>query len=250
MAIFLIRHAKSAGNEDEKVHAQMGDHAIPLTTLGLRQADAVGAFIQNYISMNLPADEIVRLWASTYKRTTQTAKGLLSNAPNVNWDDNRQGGKIFYDARLREREFGYFDGLNDIEIAEQHPIQWAHMQKTKLENGKYYAKTYGGENAANVSDRLATFKETLWRDIHKGIKHHVIVNHGYTQRVFVNMFLHLHPDHFEEETNPDNTEVRLLDIDPMTGRYADYGTIYTPSEGGSGILLLNKPETPKIYLLN
>ena len=248
MAIILIRHAESGANLNETLFRTMGDHAISpisLSKAGLKQADKVGEFLQNYIGMNMPGEE-VRLWASPYMRTTQTAQGIYNNTPNVVWNKSVRGHNIFFDARLREREFGYFDGLSDDEIAETYPDQWRHYQKTKKESGHYYTKPYGGESAANVCDRLATFKETLWRDIDKGRQHHVIVNHGFTLRCFVNSFLNLHPTDFAAEKNPSNTAVRLLDIDPQTNCYADYGYIYDPK---IDLALTIKPKTPRSYNL-
>lgn len=245
MTILLVRHAESVANLDETIFKTTGDHCIELSPEGLRQAEAVGKFIENYNSINNPNNEKVRLWASTYKRTTQTARGLQHNAPDVNWDISAStNDTIFFDDRLRERGFGLFDGLNDAQCAETYPVQWAHYQKMMQKKGRYYAKPYDGESGAIVSDRLRTFKETLWRDIAKGKKNHVIVNHGFTLRCFVTSFLNLHPDIFEEMKNPSNTAVRLLDIDPMTKRYADYGYIYDPK---NNIYLTEKPAKPIRY---
>ncbi|MDB5478710.1 MAG: hypothetical protein JWM96_1205, partial [Alphaproteobacteria bacterium] len=155
-----------------------------------------------------------------------------------------RGEHIFFDDRLREREFGLFDGMKDEEISKIYPQQWQHYQKMMQQGGKYYAKPYGGESGANVADRLRSHKETLWRDNKKGIKNHVIVNHGFTLRCFVTSFLNLHPVFFSMEKNPSNTAIRLLDIDPMTNRYADYGYIYDPEKE---IYLTEKPAEPKRY---
>jgi 2,3-bisphosphoglycerate-dependent phosphoglycerate mutase len=245
MAILLVRHAESVANINKILHRTMGDHAIPLTEKGEGQADQVGEFLDNYLSFNLPGEK-VRLWASPYKRTTQTAQGIYNHAPHVPWDVSVRGNHICFDPRLRERESGYFDGLDDEEIEKEYPDQWRHYQKTKQDSGNYYTRPYGGESAADVCDRLSTFKETLWRDIHSGVKHHVIVNHGFTLRCFVTSFLNLHPDSFAEEKNPSNTAVRLLDIDPITKRYADYGYIYDPKEG---LYLNDRPPEPRPFYL-
>lgn len=243
MAIFLVRHAESEANLDESLFSTMGDHTIPLSPEGEQQAAKVGEFMQNYLSMNLPGQP-VRLWASTYERTKQTATGMQENAPNVPWETSVRGRQIFGDPRLREREFGYWDGLSDEQIAKEYPREWKHYNKVRQERGKYYARPHGGESAADVCNRLATFKETLWRDIKNGHQHHVVVNHGLTLRCFVNSFLNLSPDDFEEEVNPSNTAVRLLDIDPETGRFGDYGYIYDPQKE---IALTEKPAKPRIY---
>jgi broad specificity phosphatase PhoE len=239
MPIFLVRHAQSAANIDEDLFRTTGDHAIAITEHGHIQARKAGEFIENYITINHP-DDMVRLWASPYLRTTETAQDLQQAAKRIKWDSSKQhGGQIFFNSRLREREFGYFDGLNDEQIAEKYPDQWQHYQKNKKEPmGKYWAKPYGGESVADVSERLDGFKESLFRDINKGVTNHTIVNHGLTLRAFVNNFFHLHPAHFMAEKNPANTAVRLLDINSETGRWADYGYIYDPDEG---IYMTEKP---------
>lgn len=240
MTILLVRHAESKANLDESLFRTTGDHNIALSDTGHEQAKAVGAFVNDYFLKN-PPDGKVRLWASPYLRTTQTAQGLLENAPDVAWDFKANGQNIFFDARLREREFGYFDGLNDDEIPKEFPVQWQHYRKMMDDDrelgegssGKYYARPYGGESAADVTVRLHTFLETLWRDMAKGITSHVIVNHGFTLRCFVSAFFHGHPSEFLQEKNPSNTAVRLLARDrEVEGeekpRYRDAGYIYDP----------------------
>ncbi len=232
MTILLARHAESEANLDESLFRTMGDHNIALSEKGPEQAAALGKFVNEYFRQNPPKGK-VRLWASPYLRTTQTAQGLLANAPDVNWDFSANKEQIFFDARLREREFGYFDGLNDEQNAEAYPVQWQHYQKLMGEgsSGKYYATPYGGESAADVSVRLHTYFETLWRDQAKGITEHVIVNHGFTLRCFVNAFFHQHPRDFLAEKNPSNTAVRLLKANDETRRYEDRGYIYDPRNG-------------------
>lgn len=241
MAILLVRHAQSEANLDESLFQTVADHAIALSPKGHDQAAKVGQFVENYFSVVNPENKPVRLWASPYLRTTQTAIGLRDNAPQVNWDVSVRDENIFFDDRLREREFGYFDGLNDDEIAEHYPKEWDHYQKIRLAQGNYYARPFGGESGADVANRLRTFKETLWRDLAKGKEHHVIVNHGFTLRCFVTAFLNLHPTIFANERNPANTAVRLLDTDSVTGNYADYGYVYDPDKA---IFLNEKPTNP------
>lgn len=246
MAILLVRHAESNANVDESICQHQADHRIALSDKGITQAEKLGQFMANYMSIINPENDKVRLWASPYLRTTQTALGLQQNAPDVNWDMPERGTHIFFDDRLREREFGYFYGFTDEENAEQYPKEWQHFQRVIKQKGRYYARPLGGESGADVSDRLRTFKETLWRDLQLGFKHHVIVNHGFTLRCFVTSFLNLHPNIFEEEKNPANTAVRLLDIDPMTKRYADYGYVYDPDKA---LYLDGKPEVPIVHKL-
>lgn len=245
MAILLVRHAQSEANLDKNLFRTMSDQAIPLSQTGIQQAEKLGKFVDNYLSVTLKEQERVRLWSSSYTRTAQTASGLYKNSPNVNWDVSAKG-HIFFDQRLREREFGYFDGLGDEEIMARYPEEWKHYKKMMQGKGRFFAKPYNGESGANVCDRLETFKATLFRDIdrHDGIHHHVIVNHGFTLRCFVTNFFHLHHDFFEEMKNPSNTAVRLIDKDPSTGRYADYGYIYDPD---NNICMTQKPEEPIKY---
>lgn len=241
MAVLIVRHAQSEANVDDALAKSKADHKIGLTPKGFEEADALGRFLDNYLDIINPEKSPVRLWASPYLRTTQTAQAVYNNTPHVNWNMSERGTHIFFDDRLREREFGYFSGFTDEENAERYPKEWEFYQSVFAQQGRYYARPHGGESGADVSDRLRTFKETLWRDIAIGYKHHVIVTHGFTTRCFVTSFLNLHPDIFENEKNPNNTAVRMLDYDPLIKRYADYGYIYDPVKN---IALGEHPHVP------
>ena len=225
MTILLVRHAETEANINEQLYRTVADASVALTDRGRAQAAKVGEFIQNYFDIAPPLSR-PRLWISTYKRTEQTGALLQQNAPKVNWDVSRATGQpFFFDDRLREREFGLFDGNTDDENAAKYPDAWQHYKKN-LDHNTYYAKPLNGESPANVADRVRSFKETMWRDIQNGKKAHVIVTHGLTLRCFVNAFLNKHPEAFMFDKNPGNTAVRLLEKDELKGRYTDRGYIY------------------------
>jgi 2,3-bisphosphoglycerate-dependent phosphoglycerate mutase len=59
-----------------------------------------------------------------------------------------------------------------------------------------------------------------------GIKNIVIVSHGITIRAFLTMWLHLTPEWFEEEPNPANCSIRLIENN------VDKGFVYVPKRPG------------------
>jgi probable phosphoglycerate mutase len=61
------------------------------------------------------------------------------------------------DERLREREFGVFDGLTTKGIKEQYPTEAAHRAKM----GKFYHRPPGGESWADVILRLRSALNTI-----------------------------------------------------------------------------------------
>jgi len=61
------------------------------------------------------------------------------------------------DERLREREFGVFDGLTTLGIREKFPEEASH--RTKM--GKFYHRPPGGESWADVILRLRSMLNTI-----------------------------------------------------------------------------------------
>lgn len=253
MTILLVRHAESAANVDHTIYGNTADHTIKLTPRGREQAKAVGVFVNDFYKNN-PPQSPVRLWASPYIRTTETTLLLRENAPDIKWDSCGRGNDIHFDDRLREREWGAHqymdykkDGGNNF-MLENDPQYYAHFHRVwDAPQGRYFFRPKGGESVADITTRLRSFFQDLHFDISRGITDHVIVMHGMSMLAFAYAFTKTHPLFFDDEEIGDNTCVRLLDKDPKTQRYADYGYIYNPQQN---VYLLDKPEKPIMRNIN
>jgi probable phosphoglycerate mutase len=155
--LWLVRHGQSQGNvardaADEagahEIDIDMRDVDVPLSDLGLKQAEAAGRWFAS-----LPRDERPEIiLASPYIRAKQTAEiickqGALTGGP----------ARTIIDERLREREFGIFDRLTTIGIRERFPEEAAHRRRL----GKFYHRPPGGESWADVILRLRSMLNTI-----------------------------------------------------------------------------------------
>ena len=218
MKILLVRHAQSLGNVDPSVYATMADHAIPLTPLGKEQALTVGSEIRRHLELYVggrSADyEYVRLWTSPYRRTRETADGIMARAGR--WVSDRREHIL-----LGEQQFGLFDGVPDTELPTQFPREYGHYRKLVDQEGKFWARMPLGESRFDVAKRVHQAFGTFHRDaVFHGIETVIIVCHGVVLRAFVMMWCHLSPEWFETEPNPANGAIRLLE------NGADRGYLY------------------------
>ena len=155
--LWLVRHGQSQGNvardaADEsgahEIDIQMRDVDVPLSDLGLKQAEAAGRYFAALPALQRP--EIIL--CSPYVRARQTAElickaGALAGGP----------AQTIIDERLREREFGIFDRLTTAGIRAKFPEEAAH--RTRL--GKFYHRPPGGESWADVILRLRSMLNTI-----------------------------------------------------------------------------------------
>ena len=155
--LWLVRHGQSQGNVARDaadlsgahvIDIQMRDVDVPLSDLGLKQAAATGRYFASLPSNDRP--EIIL--CSPYTRARQTAElickaGALAGGP----------ASTIIDERLREREFGIFDGLTTAGIRAKFPEEAAH--RTRL--GKFYHRPPGGESWADVILRLRSMLNTI-----------------------------------------------------------------------------------------
>jgi broad specificity phosphatase PhoE len=145
--LWLVRHGQSQGNvardaADAAGHSviqlDVRDVDVPLSDLGHRQAEAAGRWFAE-----LPAKERPEvILSSPYLRARQTATAICDGGALA-------GGKAksVIDERLREREFGVFDGLTTRGIREKM--------------GKFYHRPPGGESWADVILRLRSVLNTI-----------------------------------------------------------------------------------------
>jgi 2,3-bisphosphoglycerate-dependent phosphoglycerate mutase len=211
--IFLVRHATSAANLDKTVNATLPDSKVPLAEHGFDQAVAAGVTIREHL-LQEPSQR-VRMLVSPYLRTRQTADGLERGLFGAEAD-------FSYDRReelaLREISFGLFDGIQDEDLPTAFPVEHAHYQKHVDFEGEFYAPMPMGESRAEVADRVKSVFGTILRDAtgHNPIRNFIIVSHGVTIRAFIMQWLHLTPEWYEQEANPKNASVTIIESDGFT----------------------------------
>jgi 2,3-bisphosphoglycerate-dependent phosphoglycerate mutase len=193
----------------------MADHAIPLSGEGVEQARHAGQHIANYYEAlydNPSWPQLygrekphVRLWVSPYARTRQTADEIQSSAGD--WITDRREHVL-----LCEQQFGLFDGVEDEDLPKLFPREQAYYQKCVDFEGRFWARMPLGESRFDVAVRVQQAFGTFQRDVsYKGIRDIVVVCHGVTLRAFVMMWTHRSPEWFEDERNPMNCAIRLID---------------------------------------
>jgi probable phosphoglycerate mutase len=102
--ILLIRHGETAWNVEKRLQGHLD---IPLNAEGQRQANALGR--------SLLGEQIDVIIASDLLRARQTAQEIA--AP--------RGMTVHFDAGLRERCYGAFEGMLHAEIGERYPDAFA-----------------------------------------------------------------------------------------------------------------------------
>jgi broad specificity phosphatase PhoE len=229
MRIYLVRHGESEGNVDKNVHNIKPDHALNLTSKGEEQALAAGNFLNTvlredynhqirgldyaYRYEQLARCDKPRLWTSPYNRTRQTSDGLLKAGIPI--ESRREH------IALVEQQFGLFDGVSDEDLPIMFPAEHEHYKKSADFEGRFWARMPLGESRFDVSLRVHQAFGTFQRDLKHGVEDLIIVTHGVVIRAFVMMWCHKEWEWFENEPNPKNCSIRMLDGSE------DKGYIYT-----------------------
>jgi broad specificity phosphatase PhoE len=140
----------------------MRDVDVPLSEFGHQQAAAVGRWFAA-----LPdADKPEVILSSPYLRARQTARAICEAG-------GLAGGRArtVIDERLREREFGVFDGLTTLGIRQKYPEEADHRARL----GKFYHRPPGGESWADVILRLRSAMNSI--NLHYSGRRVLIVCH-------------------------------------------------------------------------
>ena len=155
--LWLVRHGQSQGNVARDAAQEAGlpvidldlrDVDVPLSELGHAQAEATGRWFAALPESEKP--EVIL--SSPYVRSRQTAEAICDAGGLAG------GAKpTVLDERLREREFGVFDGLTTMGIRQKYPEEASHRSKM----GKFYHRPPGGESWADVILRLRSMMNTI-----------------------------------------------------------------------------------------
>lgn len=156
--LWIARHGESAGNvardraQAERARAieyATRDADVPLSPRGERQAEALGQWLAS-----LPDDDRPNVFlCSPYARARETLERALQAGA-------LDAAEVVFDERLREREFGIFDGLTRLGVEHHHPEQ----ARALTAIGKFYHRPPGGESWCDVILRLRSVVDTMTRE--------------------------------------------------------------------------------------
>ncbi|MGB7337785.1 MAG: histidine phosphatase family protein [Phototrophicaceae bacterium] len=134
--VVLIRPGETDWN---KIGRWQGIVAVPLNMHGIKQAQRLAKFVRN-IGLDV-------IYSSDVRRARDTA-AVLSEYANV---------PIHYDARLRERHLGLWQGLSMNEMRD-----WYKKQYDELMSDPVNTPAPEGESRAQVAERVtASFNDIL-----------------------------------------------------------------------------------------
>jgi len=193
-----VRHGESEGNVDESVYRRKPDNRLCLTDKGKIQAREAGQKIAEIIG-----DDDVYFYVSPYRRAQETLYEI-----GMQLDRERILG-VREDARLREQDFGNFQDE-----------AMGSFKEARRRFSRFFFRFRDGESAADVYDRITTFRETLRNDIdfgrfgtaEKGRETTVvIVSHGLTLRVFMMRWYKWTVDMFECVRNLQNAGLVIME---------------------------------------
>jgi broad specificity phosphatase PhoE len=145
--LVLVRHAESRGNVADRearkrnalrLRLEARDADMPLSDIGLRQAEAVG----RHLASQPVAEHPTAVLSSPYVRASSTALALIGGAGLEL--------PLQLDERLRERELGAFDGMTGEGIRRSRPDE----AERRRWLGKFYYRPPSGESWADVVLRV------------------------------------------------------------------------------------------------
>ena len=145
----IVRHGETLWNREHRIQ---GHRNSELSTTGLTQAEAV--------ARRLAREGASHLVSSDLGRTVQTATPLAQVT----------GLTIHTDARLRERHYGVFEGLEPAEIRARYPADYARWQAREPD----YAMP-GGESLMQLRARISLCMEEIADQGHAKV---IVVTHG------------------------------------------------------------------------
>jgi len=178
--LVLIRHAESERNkakkgavyfaDDESRNRIKGipDYRVPITENGHTQARKTGPSLRELYGV---PDYI---YHSGYLRNIETTDEILT----AYTPEEQARINIRQNPFIRERDPGYTYDMTQAEAENAFP--W--LQEYWKMTGGYFARPPGGESLSDVSGRVYTFLNMLFRD--RGGQNIFVVTHGGTLRCF------------------------------------------------------------------
>ena len=158
---FIVRHGESTDNESGDRYSGITESL--LTENGLRQAECVGRFLQ--------PEGIQKIISSPMKRAVASARKIQSLT----------GGQLVIDQRLREIDYGEWEGLTRKEVFAKWPELYSKYKEDPVAN-----TPLAGESPVRVLERVQDF----WQEMHhspsmRGISKIIVVTHNTVTRILL-----------------------------------------------------------------
>jgi len=165
MRLILIRHGETIWNAERRYQ---GVSDVPLSARGALQAQRLAA--------RLARESIGFIYSSDLERAWQTAARIAAE----------QGVPVRAEPRLREMDFGEWEGLTYAEIQERQPQALA-----RWERDPSGVAPPGGEHLMHLAARVQAMLEGLRQ--HNDAETVLLVSHGGPLRVLLCLALGLAP---------------------------------------------------------
>ncbi|GKS82221.1 phosphoglycerate mutase [Ligilactobacillus pabuli] len=181
--LYIVRHGQSQANAHQIMQGAQVN--TPLSTKGQNQARQTAA--------KLSEVEFTAIFASPLARAAQTAQII------------RPDQTVTYDWRLREFDYGQWDGQLTWKLRQDHP-QFFDENQNLLPGSQVLS---GGETHAQALARLRSFFQTTVSSLPSDARV-LIVSHGYTIKLIVALLLGLDDQHVATLNEPDNAGVTKI----------------------------------------
>lgn len=165
MKLIAIRHGETEWNKEGR---EMGQLDSPLTKHGIQQAKAIAKRLSHY--------QFAALYSSDLGRAVHTAK-IISDITGVD---------LTIDIDLRERHMGIFQGLTNVQMAEQFPKEYEKFRAI----GQVYQIPNGESGLQRLDRSMRVLSEIANRHLNATI---VVVTHGGFLMGFFEYVLGLEP---------------------------------------------------------
>ena len=162
LEILLIRHGETDWNREQKI---MGNRPIPLNSIGIQQAEAVGHSLR---SVGVDA-----IYTSPLKRAVQTARAI-ARMKKIKWIESPEVAEIYY---------GSWIGKKFSEVREEPAYICYHTSPSE-------AQIPGGEKMVDVHARVVGFVERLRKKHEDG--RIVVVSHADVIKTILVHYMNLH----------------------------------------------------------
>lgn len=161
VVLYLIRHGQTDWNRAHKIQGHLDTE---LSEIGRQQAQAVAERLRKY--------NFDHCYSSDLKRAQDTAQAILAHHSLT----------ASHDQRLRERDFGSFQGLRLDEIEQQMPEAFALHQACDPD-----FDYRGGQSRRQKSEEVVSFLSDM-AERHRG-QHVLAISHGGSMSLMVQHIL-------------------------------------------------------------